>query len=442
MYKGIAAAAALLFCTTALFAQKPHVVMISLDGMKPEYVTHAREHQLHLPVLERFLAEGTYAQGVVGVIPTVTYPSHTTMITGLWPAQHGILSNTTFDPLEQHPGEWYWYFRYLKAPTLYQAAHQTGLTTAAVSWPVTVDAPIDYLIAEFPQSEKTDVPQGKLVKPVNLKDTIGVALPANATQDERKTAWSIGIINTFNPNFTLIHLAALDHAEHEHSPFSAQANEAVQQLDRQVGQIMDAELKKNADAKIVIVSDHGFVRVDHHVLLNNLLAKAGLMKLRPGTVPKGTSPIGSWQASAWNAGGTAAIMLHDPTDAAAKAKVKALLDSLAADPQYGINKVLTHEEVAKRGGYPDCAFLVDFKPGWSAANGVDGAAIQDAPSTGTHGYLPDHPELRSTLMIQGTGVAKARHLGVIDMRQIAPTVAEMLGVSLPQAKMKPVHYQP
>ena len=442
MYKGIAAAAALLFCTTALLAQKPHVVMISLDGMKPEYVTHAREHQLHLPVLERFLTEGTYAQGVVGVIPTVTYPSHTTMITGLWPAQHGIVSNTTFDPLEQHPGEWYWYFRYLKAPTLYQVARQAGLTTAAVSWPVTVDAPIDYLIAEFPQSEKTDVPQGQLVKPVNLKDTIGVTLPANATQDERKTAWSIGIINTFNPNYMLVHLAALDHAEHEHSPFSEQANEAVQQLDRQVGQIMDAELKKNADAKIVIVSDHGFVRVDHHVLLNNLLAKAGLMKLRQGTVLKGTSPIESWQASAWNSGGTAAIMLHHPADAAAKAKVKTLLDSLAADPQYGINKVLTHEEVVKRGGYPDCAFLVDFKPGWAAANGVHGAAIQDAPSTGTHGYLPDRPELRSALMMQGAGVAKARDLGVIDMRQIAPTVAEMLGVSLPRAKMKPVHYQP
>ena len=57
-------------------------------------------------------------------------------------------------------------------------------------------------------------------------------------------------------------------------------------------------------------------------------------------------------------------------------------------------------------------------------------------------YISKHPELRSTLMIQGAGVAKARDLGVIDMRQIAPTVAEMLGVSLPRAKMKPVHYQP
>jgi hypothetical protein len=61
-------------------------------------------------------------------------------------------------------------------------------------------------------------------------------------------------------------------------------------------------------------------------------------------------------------------------------------------------------------------------------------AAVPAPSTGTHGYLPDHPELRSTLMIQGTGVAKARDLRVIDMRQIAPTVAQMLGVSCPTQK--------
>jgi hypothetical protein len=61
-------------------------------------------------------------------------------------------------------------------------------------------------------------------------------------------------------------------------------------------------------------------------------------------------------------------------------------------------------------------------------------AAVPAPSTGTHGYLPDHPELRSALMIQGTGVAKARDLRVIDMRQIAPTVAQMLGVSCPTQK--------
>lgn len=440
MPKHLLAIAALL-SSTALLAQKPHVVMISLDGMKPEYVTHAKEHNLSLPVLERFLTEGTYAEGVVGVVPTVTYPSHSTMVTGVWPAQHGIYSNLTFDPLGQHPGQWYWYFRELKAKTLYQAAHEAGLTTAAVSWPVTVGAPIDYLIAEYAQSEKTDVPAGELVKPVDLKEKIGANTPANASDDEKKTAWSIGIINTYNPNFILIHLAMLDHQEHEHSPFSAQADEAIQTLDRQVGQIMDAELKKNPDAKIVIVSDHGFVRVDRRVLVNNLLAQAGFITLRAGDVPKRTSSVESWQAAAWISGGTAAIMLHDPSDDALRNKLKAFLDKIAADPQYGIDRVLTHDEIAPRGGYPGAAFLIDFKPGWEASSGWKGNAVKEAPATGTHGYLPDHPELRSSFMVLGAGVAKGRDLGVIDMRQIAPSVAKMLQVQLSEAKLKPVSYE-
>jgi predicted AlkP superfamily pyrophosphatase or phosphodiesterase len=433
--------ALLLLCTGSLFAQKPHVVMISLDGMKPEYVTQAKEHNLHLPVLERFLQGGTYAEGVIGVIPTVTYPSHSTMVTGVWPAQHGVYSNLTFDPMGQHPGQWYWSFSYLKAQTLYQAAHAAGLTTAAISWPVTVGAPIDYLIAEYAQSEKTDVPPGDLVKPVDLKEKINVDVAKDAAEDDKKTAWSVGIINTYNPNFVLIHLAMLDHQEHEHSPFSPEADEAVEKLDRQVGQIMDAELQKDPNAKIVIVSDHGFVRVDHHVLINNLLAKAGFITLRGGEVAKGVSPVESWQAQAWISGGTAAIMLHDPSDAAVRTKLEKFLHTIAADPQYGINKVLTHNELVRRGGYPDAAFLIDFKPGFSAAGEFSGDVVKDAPSTGTHGYLPDHPELRSTFMVLGSGVAKGRNLGVIDMRQIAPSVAAMLDVKLPEAKLKPVHFE-
>jgi predicted AlkP superfamily pyrophosphatase or phosphodiesterase len=442
MRKGAVALASLLLYTVNLFAQKPHVLMISLDGMKPEYVTRAKEHDLKLPVLERFLADGTYAEGVVGVIPTVTYPSHSTMVTGVWPAEHGIYSNLVFDPLGEHPGEWYWYFRELKVQTLYQAAAQAGLTTAAVSWPVTVGAPINYLIAEFAQSEKTAVPAGELVKPVDLKDKIGVTVPANATDDEKKTAWSVGIIKTYKPNFMLVHLAMLDHQEHLHSPFSKEADEAVTKLDQEVGQIMDAELKQDPKAKVVVVSDHGFVRVDHNVLVNVLFAKAGLIKLRAGELSKGASPVQSWDAQAWESGGTAAIMLRDPSNEALRAKVKQLLDTIAGDPQYGVNEVLTHDQLIKRGGYPEAAFLIDFKPGWSAAPGFRGDAVKDAPSTGTHGYLPDHPELRSTFMAMGDGVAKGRNLGVIDMRQIAPSVASMLGVKLPAAKLQPAHYKP
>jgi predicted AlkP superfamily pyrophosphatase or phosphodiesterase len=91
-----------------LFAQAHQpVLMISVDGMRPDYVTQADEHHLRIPTLRHMLLEGTHAEGVQGVFPTVTYPSHTTLVTGVWPAQHGILNNTRFDPEQKFSGAWY-----------------------------------------------------------------------------------------------------------------------------------------------------------------------------------------------------------------------------------------------------------------------------------------------------------------------------------------------
>src|ERR1700685_1630616 len=78
------------------------LVVISVDGLRPDYVTQADAHGAKIPNLRRFLKQGTYADGVQGVVPTVTYPSHTTLMTGVWPAKHGIYANTTFDPLQKN----------------------------------------------------------------------------------------------------------------------------------------------------------------------------------------------------------------------------------------------------------------------------------------------------------------------------------------------------
>jgi predicted AlkP superfamily pyrophosphatase or phosphodiesterase len=133
-------AAALLAC---LFAVGPSragsVLMISVDGLSPEYVLKADAHGLKIPTLRRFLTEGTYAEGVIGVVPSVTYPSHTTLITGVWPSEHGIDANVAFEPLVTVE-TWNWYAQDIKVPTLWDAAARAGISTASVSWPVSVGA--------------------------------------------------------------------------------------------------------------------------------------------------------------------------------------------------------------------------------------------------------------------------------------------------------------
>ena len=126
-------ALALLFAAGSGIAAP--VVMISVDGMKPEYVLEAEKRGLRIPFLRRLALQGTHAEGVIGVWPTVTYPSHTTLVTGVSPAEHGIFANLEFDPEHHFAESWFWYAAQIRVPTLWQVAHQAGLVTASIGWP-------------------------------------------------------------------------------------------------------------------------------------------------------------------------------------------------------------------------------------------------------------------------------------------------------------------
>ena len=134
------------------------VVMISIDGMGPDYLLEADRHGLTIPNLRRFLKEGAWAHGVKGVLPTVTYASHTTLVTGVSPARHGILYNEPFDPLDRNKEGWYWYAEDIHAPALWDAAREAGLDTAIVDWPVTVGARARWCIPQFWRTDFADMP--------------------------------------------------------------------------------------------------------------------------------------------------------------------------------------------------------------------------------------------------------------------------------------------
>ena len=123
-------------------ARAARALVISLDGLDARYLRDADKHGLRIPTLRRLMAAGAWSRaGVVGVYPSVTYPSHTTLVTGARPARHGIFGNAVFEPPPQTPtGSWHWFARDLRADTLWQTAARRGLKTALVSWPVSTGA--------------------------------------------------------------------------------------------------------------------------------------------------------------------------------------------------------------------------------------------------------------------------------------------------------------
>jgi predicted AlkP superfamily pyrophosphatase or phosphodiesterase len=427
-----------VICAGPMWARS--LLVISIDGLRPDYATRADEHGLKVPNLRRFMRDGAYAQGVVGVTPTITYPSHTTLMTGVWPAEHGIHANLTFDPLRKFQGEWYWYAEDIKVPTLWTVAKQAGLSTASVNWPVTVGATgIQYLIPEY-WRVRGDLNDRKLVealsKPEGFLNDLETKLgpfdvaALSVDGDRLLTKFAVEIIASKKPAFMTIHLPALDEAEHNSSPFSAESNRTMEEVDSLIGQLADAEFRADPDAVVAVVSDHGFVATDHRMNLMIPFVKEGLVTQKPND----NKSIASWKASVWTAGGLSAIMLQDPNDSAVRAQVKELLSRLQADPTNGIGRVLDQEQIIKTGGFPEAAFLVDWKPGYYGGAALSGALIEAVPGTGTHGYLPDNPDLRAAFFVMGKGVSAGRDLGVIDMRQIAPTFAGILGVKLPEAR--------
>jgi predicted AlkP superfamily pyrophosphatase or phosphodiesterase len=431
-----------LFAINTLAQQlaPPLLVMISVDGMRPDYITEADAHGAKVPNLRRFLKEGTYADGVVGVVPTVTYPSHTTLVTGVWPAKHGILANTTFDPLRQNEEGWYWYTEDIRVPTLWDVAAAAGRTTASIQWPVTVGAHITWNIPEYWRANTPD--DAKLLRALSTRGLLEEAkaeigefrdgTDTSAKGDEILGRYAEWILEKKHPALLTLHLSSLDHIQHQTGPFSPEDIAVLESIDATIGKIRaTAEKLAPGHAYLAIVSDHGFVRTDAQLDLFPLFREAKLITVSD----KGK--ITDWKAMPWPTGGSAAVVLKDAGDSATLSQVRELLAKVASDPANGVDRILESEELHKRGGYPTASFFVGLRPGWRTGAALDGPVLSKLPKVGgTHGAMPDLPDLHASFFLIGPGVPAGKSLGTIDMRDVAPTLAHEVGLALPAADGK------
>jgi predicted AlkP superfamily pyrophosphatase or phosphodiesterase len=251
--------------------------------------------------------------------------------------------------------------------------------------------------------------------------------------DVIKTRYALDILHTRKPRFMTIHLSALDEEEHAHGPFSAEANAELEVLDADLAQLFTAARANDPDAVAMVVSDHGFTRITHRVNLLPAFIHAGLVDTASDPQTHAAS-IASWKAQPWIAGGVVAIMLHEPVAADTRQQVRALLQSLKVDERNGIDAIWEGAAIEQRGGFAGASFLLVMKLGYTAAAEPTGEIVTELHGTpGSHGFSPEFPEMRAAFFAAGTGIARHRDLGIIDMRQIAPTVAQLLQIQLPAA---------
>jgi len=439
LVSGLAVTLASVVLPLALAAQAKHVVLISVDGLMPAAYTQPVDGGRYVPNLLAMKREGCAAPGVRGVFPTVTYPSHTSMVTGQNPAAHGIVSNNRFDPFDRTNGGWYWYADLIKVPALWDIVRANNGKTAAVSWPVTVGAAIDYNIPEYRSIRiQDDVSLLRGLSTPGVFDVVEKAttkLAPDVWNDDWRANAAIALFKQHRPNLLLLHIFDLDSAQHTYGPGTPETFETLTRLDGLIGK-MRAEftaLVGKDNIAFVIVSDHGFRPIRQQFHPRVALADLGLVSL------SGQGKVTKWSVFTQGAGGAAAFYVSDPADQDAMAKTTARIKELAADPKNGIGRVYTKPDLAELKAFDGAFLAIEGAPGFTIGDGTTGELVTRAGYKGTHGFDPRHPELQASMILYGAGVKPCDSLPNARLIDVAPTVAKLLGYPLPNVEGKPLN---
>jgi predicted AlkP superfamily pyrophosphatase or phosphodiesterase len=405
---------------------RTRLLLISIDGLMPSSYTAA---QSGATTLRALAARGAWATGVTGVWPTNTRPSHTSLVTGVSPGVHGIVDNYLLDPEGQLAPPFNWFARDIKVPTLISSARAAGLKTAALMWPVSVGLDTDHLVPTFRWGPNPrDLTLLRALSTPGLLDeferSIGAPFAWPPTDSQRADLATF-IIRTHQPDVLLLYFGTLDAYQHTYGPDAQMTDSALRDIDGLIGRTiasLDSQ-KLLDDTFVAVVSDHGYVDVDHAVGPNTAFRQEGLIE----TDVRGR--ITRWDAYSHGTGGSSLVYLRNRSDQELLARARRVLDALKADPRAGIDRILDHDEVVAAGADPEAAFGIAMQLGYTLTE-ERGTLFGPPYIHAMHGYPPGHAAMNASFIITGPGLAGTGNIGMVRMTQIAPTLARLLGVSL------------
>jgi predicted AlkP superfamily pyrophosphatase or phosphodiesterase len=410
-----------------------HVIVITLDGFPAYYLD---DPEVDLPVIRGLRDAGASTEkGMHVTNPSVTWPNHTTLMTGVHPEKHGVLFNgvpkrnspsmpTTVTPDRTQS-------QLVRIPLLFDILKKKGMTTAAINWPCTSgseniddnmpDAPHMFIHTSPRLMEET-----KKAGLVEKFETGGAA-----GHDEVWTETTCRLIRDRMPRFLALHLLELDSTHHQHGPNSPQGRAVAALLDGRVGRVVkaveDAGLRDKT--AIFVTADHGFIAVTKALRPNAILRKKGLITEEDGKIT-------SARVHVVPEGGIGMVYLVDPATADENRKtVHRLFDGAE-----GVASVIDATDfprlhLPRPEDHPGMAdMIIAAKEGYSVAGSTKGddfvVAHKDDKRTGSHGYLSTEPKMNALFVAWGAGIRRGAKLPSIENVDVAPTAAHLLGVEL------------
>jgi len=377
----------LIVCAIAQAANRPTVLMISLDGFRFDY---AEKYQAKN--LLAFAKRGVRAKAMLPSFPTTTFPNHYSIATGLYPAHHGIVENSFWDPDLQllfrfNDPKVASDTRFWGGTPLWVLAEKQGVIAASYFWPGS-----DYEIAGkrptywFPFDSKTK----------------------KETQIAQVEAW-LKLPETKRPHFMTMYFSDADHAGHEKGPDSQDVREAVQALDRALGDLFARIKRTKVPVDIFVVSDHGMANIDPMIDLGRLANFEGVRTAGAGT--------------------NFEVYSDDPR------KIDELYAGLTRtpDPRFVVYRKADIPERLHYSGSRRIGDLVVFAQQRVTLGVVDPKRPPRTtpPNLGTHGFdLAQIPEMRAIFYASGPDLKKGLVIDEFENINVYPLIAKLLRLSV------------
>ena len=425
------------------------LVLISLDGLAGFYID---DPKAEMPTIRKLVADGAGSSAMKSSVPTVTWTNHTTLVTGVHPARHGVVGNNFYDRVKREQvaligDAVYDKDQIVRVPTVYDAAKRAGLRTAAVRWPATRGA----------RTLDWSIPDGaslKLLKrtatPSVIEDAKAAGLWAEveaAEKSEKGDAFLPSdamctkvfnlILTKHRPNLALLHLIDIDGTQHRHGPRSPEAYAALKAADGQVREVLDVlEKAFPGNATLLVVSDHGFSPIRRIILPNVVLRKAKL--LNDAGSDGGSTPL----VRVVPQGGCAMLYILDA--AKRDETVKHIRGAFAS--LEGVAKVVGPDETSVYGvarpaddpRAPDVLLFAEL--GYAFGDTAAGELpFEVKPERkGSHGHDPNLSELHASFIAWGAGIKPGVKLGEIENTAVTPTMAKLLGLEMTGLDAEPL----
>jgi len=416
-----------------------HVVLVSVDGLAASYLDDPRAE---MPTLRKLAKGGAVARGMITSFPSVTWPSHTSLITGVQPARHGVIGNAVWnrkldravtyigDP-ELTKDE------AIKAPTLYDVAHKAGLKCGSVIWPCCTAADsLDWIIPDAGKVElhaKFTTPGfvtelGKAGFDISQLGAWGWAKERSTERDILYTKVAQYLLEKQKANLVLVHLVTPDGVEHAYGPHTPEAYKAVHESDQRIAEIWNTlqEPALAGRSTLFVVSDHGFAPYEKFIRPNVVLKELGLIQT------DGEDKVAGRKAWCVAQGGSAFIYVLDAAQKSAVGQIKERLGKLE-----GVAGVVGPEGFKKLGlPQPDANvespdFVLLTNPGYSFAEQITGEAVASAGGLkGSHGHDPQPGYMHATFVAAGAGIKPGVQLDLIQNVDVAPTIARLMGLAM------------